>query len=115
MTSKTNEDLLLLGDVDPKMHLRKVESEVLIPKKIREKAKVLCDKEVVDFTRCCKENALAMVYKCRVENSALKACLTKHYEDKSLYEECKQEYLGEREEYRRTGIKQKSKRYPSMS
>ncbi|XP_033099466.1 COX assembly mitochondrial protein homolog [Anneissia japonica] len=94
--------------------LRKVELEVLIPKKIREKAKILCDKEVADFTKCCKESSLAMVYKCRAENSALKECLTKHIE-RMFNQTCTQEYLQEREEYRRTGVKQKPKRYPSMS
>ncbi|CAI9594463.1 unnamed protein product [Staurois parvus] len=45
-----------------------------------------------------------MVVKCRDENAALKECLTKHFKDPVFYEECKQEYLKEREEYRRTGI-----------
>lgn len=50
-----------------------------------------------------------MVVKCRKENSALKDCLTSYYKDPAFYEECKMEYLKEREEFRRTGIPTKKR------
>ncbi|KAK7071364.1 Mitochondrial aspartate/glutamate carrier protein, partial [Halocaridina rubra] len=68
-------------DPDDK-HLRKVEMEVLIPKKMREIARdEKCPKEVADFTKCCKDSGLKMIYKCRAENKALWDCLTHWYND----------------------------------
>ncbi|XP_034031175.1 COX assembly mitochondrial protein homolog [Thalassophryne amazonica] len=96
-------------------HLRHVEKDVLIPKIMREKAKERCAEKVEAFTHCCKESGLLMVLKCREENSALKECLTKYYKDPTFFEECKQEYIQEKEEYLRTGIsaKNRSQRLPT--
>ncbi|XP_060681369.1 COX assembly mitochondrial protein homolog [Hemiscyllium ocellatum] len=95
--------------------LRHVEKDVLIPKMVREKARELCSDKVEAFTKCCKEKGFLMVIKCREENAALKECLTYHYKDSALYEECKQEYLKEREEFRQTGIpsKKRQQKVPS--
>uniref|UniRef100_A0A4W3JZW4 COX assembly mitochondrial protein n=1 Tax=Callorhinchus milii TaxID=7868 RepID=A0A4W3JZW4_CALMI len=103
------------GDFFESDHLRHVEKDVLIPKMVREKAKELCSDSVQAFTKCCKESGLLMVIKCREENAALKECLTGHYKDPTLLEECKQEYLMEREEFRRTGIasKKRQQKVPS--
>ncbi|XP_046987628.1 COX assembly mitochondrial protein homolog [Schistocerca americana] len=96
-----------LGDPNDKS-LRKVEVEVLIPKKMREKAKTdKCAKEVEDFNKCCKESSLSMVIKCRKENDALRDCLTRWYQDEDFKRECQEEYLSERTEFRRTGISPK--------
>ncbi|XP_025769641.1 COX assembly mitochondrial protein homolog isoform X2 [Puma concolor] len=62
-----------------------------------------------NFTKCCKDSGILMVVKCRKENSALKECLTAHYNDPAFYEECKMEYLKEREEFRKTGIPTKKR------
>ncbi|XP_032115660.1 COX assembly mitochondrial protein homolog isoform X4 [Sapajus apella] len=62
-----------------------------------------------NFTKCCKDSGVLMVIKCRKENSALKECLTAYYTDPAFYEECKMEYLKEREEFRRTGIPAKKR------
>eukprot|EP00074_Homo_sapiens_P112576 XP_024309137.1 COX assembly mitochondrial protein homolog isoform X6 [Homo sapiens] len=62
-----------------------------------------------DFTKCCKNSGVLMVVKCRKENSALKECLTAYYNDPAFYEECKMEYLKEREEFRKTGIPTKKR------
>ncbi|XP_078095656.1 COX assembly mitochondrial protein homolog [Mustelus asterias] len=96
-------------------HLRHVEKDVLIPKMVREKAKELCSNKVEAFTKCCQEEGFLMVVKCRKENAALKECLTYHYKDSALYEECKQEYLKEKEEFRQTGIpsKKRQQKVPS--
>ena len=104
-----------LGDPCDKT-LRNVEREVLIPQKMRDKAKELkCSQEVTDFSKCCKDSSFLMVVKCREQNAALKTCLTKWFTDEKFKEECTQEYLEERSQYRRTGIPVKSKmaRLPS--
>uniref|UniRef100_A0AAA9TB39 COX assembly mitochondrial protein n=1 Tax=Bos taurus TaxID=9913 RepID=A0AAA9TB39_BOVIN len=93
----------------PEQHLRHVEKDVLIPKIMREKARERCSEQVQDFTKCCKDSGVLMVVKCRKENSALKDCLTSYYKDPAFYEECKMEYLKEREEFRRTGIPTKKR------
>uniref|UniRef100_A0A8C0AXU0 COX assembly mitochondrial protein n=2 Tax=Buteo TaxID=30396 RepID=A0A8C0AXU0_9AVES len=54
-----------------------------------------------------------MVVKCRQENTALKDCLVGYYTDPLFYEECKTEYLKQREEYRATGIKKKRQKLTS--
>ncbi|XP_049854305.1 COX assembly mitochondrial protein homolog isoform X2 [Schistocerca gregaria] len=104
------EETLRKGDPNDKS-LRKVEVEVLIPKKMREKAKTdKCAKEVEDFNKCCKESSLSMVIKCRKENDALRDCLTRWYQDEDFKRECQEEYLSERSEFRRTGISPKYKK-----
>lgn len=98
-----------LGDPNDKS-LRKVELEVMIPKKMRDIAKVeKCIEEVKQFSDCCKENSVLMVISCRKENDSLKECLAKWYKDDDFKKRCTEEYLKERSEYRRTGITQKQK------
>lgn len=90
--------------------MRKVEKEVLIAKKMRDKARELkCISEVEAFSKCCVDTGLLMVVKCRKENTDLKACLTKWYNDEGFKQECTEEYLAERSEYRRTGIGKKQR------
>ncbi|KAM8826188.1 COX assembly mitochondrial protein homolog [Synchiropus picturatus] len=91
-------------------HLRHVETDVLIPKLMREKAKELCDEKVQAFNACCKESGFFMVFKCREENSALKACLTQYYKDPVFFEQCKQEYIQEKMEFERTGVPSKNRK-----
>jgi len=99
------------GKGDPNDNsLRKVEIDVLIPKIMRDRAKEMhCSKEVKEFEECCKASSLFMVFTCRNENSSLKSCLTKWYKDEAFKDECKQIYLQERSEYRRTGIAKKNR------
>ncbi|XP_064802953.1 COX assembly mitochondrial protein homolog [Oncorhynchus masou masou] len=89
--------------------LRHVETDVLIPKMMREKAKELCAEKVTAFNHCCKETGFLMVFKCRDQNAALKECLTVHYRDSAFFEECKQEYIKEKLEYQRTGVASKNR------
>ncbi|XP_064271166.1 COX assembly mitochondrial protein homolog isoform X1 [Passer domesticus] len=91
--------------------LRHVEKDVLIPQIMRDRAKELCSDKVQAFTKCCQETGVLMVVKCRQENTALKDCLVGYYSDPSFYEECKAEYLKQREEYRATGIKKKRQKF----
>lgn len=98
------------GDPEDKT-LRKVEIEVVIPKVMREKAKVeKCVKEVQEFEKCCKDSALLMVVKCRNENSILRECLTKWYQNDEFRGLCTEQYLKERSEYRATGTKKPTRR-----
>uniref|UniRef100_T1IBG1 COX assembly mitochondrial protein n=2 Tax=Rhodnius prolixus TaxID=13249 RepID=T1IBG1_RHOPR len=98
-----------LGDPDDK-RLRRVEIDVMIPKKMREKArKEKCNLEVEDFNQCCLKNGVSMVYKCRTENEKMRSCLTKWYYDEDFKNECRHEYLEERSFYRKTGIGVKQK------
>jgi len=91
------------------LQLRHVETDVLIPKMMREKAKERCVQNVEAFNHCCKDAGFFMVLKCREENAALKECLTVHYRDPVFYEECKKEYIQEKLEFQRTGISTKKR------
>ncbi|KAJ3597591.1 hypothetical protein NHX12_001114, partial [Muraenolepis orangiensis] len=84
--------------------LRHVETDVLIPKLMREKAKELCSDQVQAFNHCCKDSGFSMAWRCREQNTALKDCLTVYYKDPVFFEECKQEYIQEKMEFQRTGI-----------
>ncbi|KOC59397.1 COX assembly mitochondrial protein like protein [Habropoda laboriosa] len=98
-----------LGNPDDKS-LRKVEKEILIPQKMRDRAKEeKCVEEVKNFTECCKDSSIVMPFKCRNQNTALKDCLALWYNDPKFKEECTLDYLEERSEYRRTGIPKRSK------
>ncbi|XP_057326883.1 COX assembly mitochondrial protein homolog [Microplitis mediator] len=93
-----------LGDPDDQS-LRKVEKDILIPKKIRERARTeKCVDEVKALTECGKAAGLAIVYKCREENQKMWDCYEKWYHDQELIDQCTKEYLNERTIYRRTGI-----------
>lgn len=105
--------ILFIGDPDD-LSLRKVEKEILIPKKMRDVAREeKCVEEVRRFTECCKESSVLMVVSCRAENAGLKDCLGAWYADADFQERCKQLYLEERSEYRRTGIPRRMQRYPN--
>lgn len=87
-----------------------MEREVLIPKKMRERAKAeKCLEEVTAFGDCCLQSRFLMVVKCRKENSIMKTCLQRWYEDEQFRKECENEYLQERSEYRRTGVKKSNR------
>ncbi|BFZ11353.1 hypothetical protein BsWGS_14392 [Bradybaena similaris] len=94
--------------------LRKVEHEIMIPLKMKEKAKVLkCPDEVKGFGECAKGQGLMMPFRCRKEAASLKLCLESAYHDATFVDLCTREYLEERTEYRRTGIKRKDKKMES--
>lgn len=97
------------GDPDDKT-LRTNEIKVLIPQIVRERArKEKCTAEVAEFEKCCKATGLMMAFKCRPQTAILKECMGRWYYDDAFFEECKQVYLDQRSEYRRTGISKKQK------
>ena len=84
----------------------------MVPKVMREKAKVeKCFDEVKAFESCCKESSLLMVVTCRQQNSSLRDCLTKWYQDDVFKNECTEVYLNERAEFRRTGLQKKHRKH----
>lgn len=83
---------------------------MLIPQLIRERArKIKCVDEVDAFQKCCKENGLLITFKCKPQTEKLKECLAYWFTDDGFNKECKEVYLNERSEYRRTGISKKQK------
>ncbi|XP_011302257.1 COX assembly mitochondrial protein homolog [Fopius arisanus] len=93
-----------LGDPDDKS-LRKLEKQVLIPQKIRQKTRTeKCVDEVRAFTECGKEAGLLVWLDCRDANKKLWDCAEKWFYDKDFVAQCTEEYLNERSEYRRTGV-----------
>jgi COX assembly protein 1 len=107
---KYAEGPLGLGDPDDKT-LRKVEKEIMIPMKVRERTKAeKCVPEVEAFSQCCKDSGILMTFKCRAANAQLKTCLERWYKDEAFVDECTKQYLDERSYYRRTGIKLKEQK-----
>lgn len=99
-----------LGDPDD-LTLRKVEREILIPKKVRDKTRdEKCVEEIKVFSECCKAAGLLMTFKCRPETKVMNSCLERWYHDEDFKKICTEEYLQERSQYRRTGIKKKFRR-----
>lgn len=83
---------------------------MLVTQKMRDKAKgEKCVKQVEAFSKCCIDSGFLMVVKCRKENSDLKECLTSWYNNEDFRQDCTEEYLAERSEYRRTGIGKKKR------
>lgn len=80
-------------------NLRHVEQDVLIPKIIREEAKVLCKEYVDAFTKCAKGRTVSMITACREENKKMKKCLGDWYFNDELRAKCTQVYLERRKEY----------------
>ncbi|XP_075220551.1 COX assembly mitochondrial protein homolog [Lycorma delicatula] len=93
-----------LGDPDD-YSLRRVEKDIKIPQKMRDKARATkCVQEVKAFHECVESAGLKMFFNCRKPNQILKDCIKKWFNDKDFKEECTKEFLAERAEYRRTGI-----------
>ena len=102
-----------LGDPSDRT-LRKVEIEVLIPKLVRERCKTEPDKCALvkaDFDKCCLDSGgISMVYKCREENRLFQECMNKWFNDQTFIDECREQYLAKRAQFRTTGEKQRPKR-----
>lgn len=95
--------------------MRRVEKEVLVPKVMREKAKIeKCFDEVHAFESCCKDNSFLMVVTCRNQNEQLRNCLSKWYKDDAFQKECTEIYLKDRSEFRSSGLQKKHRKYIEM-
>ncbi|GAB1610673.1 COX assembly mitochondrial protein homolog [Argonauta hians] len=99
-----------LGDPDD-LTLRRVEREILVPQKMKEIAKrEFCNTEMKSFGECAKDAGLLLTFRCKDKARLLQTCLSDMYKKEEFIERCTQEYLKERTEYRRTGIKRHIKR-----
>lgn len=65
----------------------------------------------IAFTECCKNSNVFMVLSCRKQNAELKECLAHWFKDPDFYNECKEQYLTQRSEFRRTGEPQKVREF----
>ena len=88
-------------------NLRKLERDVLIPKKMRKIAWTHCTEELKDFEKCCKGRSVSMVFVCRAQNRAMLDCMKRNFHKEGLRERCTQEYLEERKQYRSSQSYQK--------
>ncbi|KAI3378429.1 hypothetical protein SNEBB_006524 [Seison nebaliae] len=99
-----------LGDPNDKT-LRKVEENVCIPQKMKQMAhEGRCYDEVEEWALCARRTGLYVVFKCRKEVAKMKKCLINAYDDEEFREEAKRQFLEERSDYRRTGIKRVNER-----
>lgn len=94
----------MLGDPNDR-YLRKTETDILIPKRIREISRKIHCKEATDmFKECCSMHPYSFFISCKEENKAQVDCLVKWFNDEELRKKVTEQYLQERSEYRRTGI-----------
>ncbi|XP_012946592.1 COX assembly mitochondrial protein homolog [Aplysia californica] len=99
-----------LGDPDDRS-LRKAEREIMIPQKMKATAKSgRCSGVVREFGECAKEKGLMMPFLCRDKARDLEKCLTEAYTDPAFIKACTDQYLEERSEFRRTGVKAKEQK-----
>lgn len=56
-----------------------------------------------------------MTFKCKPQTNVLKECMGRWFHDEQFNEECKQIYLDQRSEYRRTGIPKKKREFAGHS
>ena len=80
--------------------LRRVERDVLIPKKMREISWTRCSEELKEFENCCRGRTVSMVFVCRAQNRAMLDCMNRSFNEEGLRERCTKEYLDERKLYR---------------
>lgn len=93
-----------------------MEKNVLIAQIMRQRARdEKCVEYATAFGNCAKEAGLSMIFICRKENEVLKECLGKWFNDETFRQECTEQYLAERAEYRRTGISKKNREQQSVS
>ncbi|XP_055329150.1 COX assembly mitochondrial protein homolog [Paramacrobiotus metropolitanus] len=99
------------GDPDDKT-LRKVEKDVMVPMIIRDRTRLEKCREYYDAFRACgKAAGLGIVFRCRNENKDMVRCFNKWYHDPEFVEECTQEYLEKRAEFRKTGQMKKRRKF----
>ncbi|XP_057309024.1 COX assembly mitochondrial protein homolog [Hydractinia symbiolongicarpus] len=113
-----NKELLDIAPWAKGDHLRKIESEVLIPNLMKKKAKVLCKDVMASFAECVKGRTISMAWSCGKETKAMKSCLKEMLAKPELYEEARVEYLTTRnsfqEHYAATGVKKKQQKKESV-
>lgn len=76
-------------------HLRKVEVDVVIPKIMKEEAKLKCVDAVTAFTQCCRGRTVSIWWACRDVNEKLDQCLRQHMTDAD-FDRAKAKFLKDR-------------------
>ncbi|KAI0231067.1 COX assembly mitochondrial protein [Lamellibrachia satsuma] len=99
-----------LGDPDNRS-LRHVETDILIPKIVKEVSREKCSDLIKEFSVCGKQAGFMLPFKCRKQNKAMQECLLKWFQDPEVNAKCREQYLKDRADYRRTGVGHKIKRY----
>jgi len=97
-----------LGDPDDRT-LRKVESDVLIPKQMKKEAHMICSDYVKAFSECGKKEGYWSVINCRKEVNEMNKCVGDEFSKPELRRRCTEAYLERRSEFRRTGLTMKEK------
>eukprot|EP01147_Barroeca_monosierra_P000647 gene647-3956_t len=93
---RENEPSMLNMDDD---YLRHVEKDVIIPKMVKEAAKMACADVVREFEDCARGRSLSVIFKCREQNQKLKDCFLAH-STQEHYEIQRQIFLEKRKQSR---------------
>lgn len=90
-------------------HLRKVESEVLIPRYLEYKiTHELCSEEAKKFAECAKAAGFRVIFDCKQMRNQFEECSNKWWRDEATRKQAEREYLAKREKFRETGAAEKS-------
>ncbi|ESO96621.1 hypothetical protein LOTGIDRAFT_99305, partial [Lottia gigantea] len=96
-----------LGDPDD-YTLRKVEANVVIPKRVKERAKdEKCRDQYRTLAYCAREHGMFVMWRCKSEARKLERCLKHWINNEDFVQETKDQYLEDRRFYRTTGISRK--------
>lgn len=93
----------------PPGRLRKVETEVLIPRHLEYKINhELCRAESKDFHDCAEAEGLMVVVRCRALLKIFEDCSNRWFRDQELRKQVTAEYLEQRDRYQQTGEAKRS-------
>lgn len=89
--------------------LRKVETEVLIPRYLEYKiTHELCSEEAKRFAECSRAAGFKVITDCRPLRKDFEDCTNRWWNDEELKKQVKDEYLSKRKKFRDTGEAEKS-------
>lgn len=89
--------------------LRKVETEVIIPRYLEYKiTHELCSEQARKFAECAKASGFRVVLDCTALRKEFEVCTNKWWNDEGLRKDVTDEYLAKRKKFRETGVAEKS-------
>jgi hypothetical protein len=89
--------------------LRKVETEVLIPRQLEYKiTHELCSEEARLFAECAKKSGFRVIFDCKDLRKKFEECSNKYWRDEATRKKVEEEYLEKRRKYKETGVAEKS-------
>eukprot|EP00056_Hartaetosiga_gracilis_P020471 m.19567 g.19567 ORF g.19567 m.19567 type:complete len:112 (+) comp8482_c0_seq4:173-508(+) len=80
-------------------HLRRVETDVVIPKMVQESAKLKCADFLQAFSDCAKGRTVSVIFKCKEENKRMQDCIIANSQQ-SDYDREKQIFLEKKHNHR---------------